>query len=166
MAAMLPACTRQENTQVSGNRIPKLVDRIVPTSEWKSWLNFFEKNESKLIYLNLSFDLASKPEAGLNVDHLIPNKDTEPRSLEARYCESGGCTNIRIIVLADPDVEEHVFFNGADPDGRISNYFIVDEYFTQQSQVDISLKPVSIIDVFFPIEADKDQPLAPIATGP
>jgi hypothetical protein len=57
IGSVLPACTRQENSQVIGKDIPKLVDTIAPNSDWKSWLDFFQANESTLVYLELGLIL-------------------------------------------------------------------------------------------------------------
>ena len=125
---------------------PKLVGEIVPSRDWYAWFRFFERNESREVYLDLTFEVQDD----LDVSGLLPADRASTRSLRIRACEPpivDACTEVNIIVLADPEVEEHVFFSGADPDGRMKGHFIVDEYFTQMSLVEITLKPLSISTV-------------------
>jgi competence ComEA-like helix-hairpin-helix protein len=136
--------------------LPRLVDEIPPSGDWYTWLRFFETNESRQVYLDLRFSL----ESGVDANGLLPAERTRARSLQLRACEPeivDSCTNIIVTVLADSDVEEHVFFSGADPDGRIRGHFIVDEYFTQMSLVEIRLKPISIVDVKEPVTPRVDE---------
>jgi hypothetical protein len=110
-------------------------------------LQFLESHELELVHLDLTVPCCEK---GIDISKLFPAKPSESSELSIYEClnrdANTGCTDINVSIQSDPNVEQRVFEPG-EPESYIRGYFIVSEYFTQQSLVEIRLKPVSVKDV-------------------
>lgn len=124
-------------------KIPRFENSVSPGEDAAAMYLFFEENESKLVYL----DIGLSAQEGIHVDRLISSRSSKGATLVIDECYDGQpCFPAEVYIEPEPEVEEHVFEAG-EPNMSIRGYFIVSDYITQMSVIEIALKPVSIKDV-------------------
>lgn len=125
---------------------PGFVGQVTPDQEeLYRLLAFLESHETNIVHLELEVPATEKD---IDVSQLFPTSPSQPSRLVIKECTKAhaGCTIIALIIDADPAVERRVFDPG-EPVSYIRGYFIVSEYSSQQSSVDVHLKPISAKDV-------------------